>query len=382
MRALMAAPVETIVPELSAAEFAAGWEGYVEAIAAGEMALPAVACHGEITIQRPRNMPPQEPGFLTEVRYPRLAISRVKDALCLAGGVAIAHEQAVLLESFAAPWDAEYHAALERDGSGWRPRQNIESTSVLDGPALFVDYQHSGFFGHFITDALSRCWGLDYCRAWLGTDIRQALITAPVPVYITNMLEALGIAAIPLHEGQPVRCRELIIASKAFQIQEYVAPPATALWHRLRDRLARPGHFPARVFVSRRRNPTRKLAEEDEVEALFVQHGFTIFCPEEHDVATQISVFAAARLIAGCSGSNMFNIAFQQHAAAVLILVSPLLVHYSEHFLNSGGAKLHYFPGFVTAAQMAHTPGYVHAPWHVDMDALRHYVGPWVAGAA
>lgn len=382
MQALMAAPVETIVPELSPAEFATGWEGCVEAIGTSEMALPAVACHSEIDIQRPLNMPPQAPGFLTAVRYPRLLISRVKDAICLAGGVAIAQEQTVLLESFSAPWEADYHLALERDGAGWRPRHSFESTSVLEGAALFVDYQHNAFFGHFIADALSRCWAVDFCRAWLGTDIRQALITAPVPLYIATMLDALGITAIPLHAGQAVRCRELIIASKAFQLQEYIAPPAPQLWQRLRDRLARPGNWPARVFISRRHNPTRKLLEEGEVEALFVQHGFTIFCPEEHDIATQISVFAAARLIAGCSGSNMFNIAFQQSATAVLILVSPLLVHYSEHFLSSGGgAKLHYFPGFVTEAQMALTPGYVHAPWHVDVSELRHYAAEWIAGA-
>ncbi len=136
------------------------------------------------------------------------------------------------------------------------------------------------------------------------------------------------------------------------------------------------------VRTARRRNPTRKLEEEDEVEALVVKHGFTIFCPEEHDTGTQVSVFAAARFIAGCSGSNMFNIAFQRNAAAALILVSPLLVHYSEHFLAAGGnAKLSYFLGYVTEAQLALTPGYVHAPWHVDLEELGPYLVDWISAA-
>src|SRR5580698_9624439 len=153
-----------------------GSQGYVEAIAAGEMVLPAVSCHdispGQIEIQRPLNMPPQIPGFLTSVRYPRLLISRLTDAVCLPGGVAIADQQTVLLESFSAPWEADYHNAMVRDGEGWRLRQKVAATSVLEGPTLFVDYQHSAFFGHFIGDALSRCWAVEFCRAWLNTNIR------------------------------------------------------------------------------------------------------------------------------------------------------------------------------------------------------------------
>jgi capsular polysaccharide biosynthesis protein len=76
-----------------------------------------------------------------------------------------------------------------------------------------------------------------------------------------------------------------------------------ALWQRLRDRLAAAGDWPARVYISRRRNRTRKPQEEDQVEALFARHGFAIFRPEEHDIATQVSVFAQARLIAGCSAT-------------------------------------------------------------------------------
>jgi capsular polysaccharide biosynthesis protein len=193
------------------------------------------------------------------------------------------------------------------------------------------------------------------------------------------MLRGLGVWTIPLRVGQAVRCRELIVATKAFQIQEYIAPPALALWSRLRASLSVPGDFPTRLFISRRHNPTRKLAEEEAVEALFARYGFTIFIPEDHDIRTQVSMFAGARLIAGCSGSNMFNIAFQREAAAILILVSPLLVHYSEHFFSAGhNARLSYFPGYVTDAQMAATPGYVHAPWHVDMAKLADYVAGWV----
>jgi capsular polysaccharide biosynthesis protein len=383
---LTARPAAALVPALTQAEFAAGQAGHIEAIGAGEMALPPVACHGvsprEVDIQRPLKMPAQPPGFLDSVRFPRLTISRLRDAVCVQGGIAIAAGQTVLLESFSAPWEADYHNELVRDGEGWRLRHAIDAASVLDGPTLFVDYQHSAFFGHFIADSLSRCWAVEFCRAWLRTDIRKVLITEPVPAFTAAMLGALGIWTIPLRAGQAVRCRELIVATKAFQLQEYVAPPAIALWQRLRDRLAVAGDWPARVFISRRRNPTRKLCEEDQVETLFATCGFTIFRPEEHDIATQISVFAAARLIAGCSGSNMFNIAFQRNAAAVLILVSPLLVHYSEHFLNVGGrARISYFPGHVTAAQMALTPGYVHAPWPVDMAALKTLVAEWLAGA-
>jgi capsular polysaccharide biosynthesis protein len=378
-RTLTARPASDLLPAISAGAFGARQEGYVEAIGAGALTLPPVSCAGPVTIQRPLNMPPQPEGFLAAVRYPRLTVARLHDATCLPGGVALVGEESVLLESFSAPWEADYHNDLDRAGGGWQVRNAIETVTTLDGPTLFIDYQHSAFFGHFIADALSRCWAIDYCRAWLRTDIRKILITEPVPDFISTMLRGLGVWTIPLRVGQAVRCRELIVATKAFQIQEYIAPPALALWSRLRASLSVPGDCPTRLFISRRRNPTRKLAEEEAVEALFARYGFTIFIPEDHDIRTQVSMFAGARLIAGCSGSNMFNIAFQREAAAILILVSPLLVHYSEHFFSAGhNARLSYFPGYVTDAQMAATPGYVHAPWHVDMAELADYVAGWV----
>jgi hypothetical protein len=52
------------------------------------------------------------------------------------------------------------------------------------------------------------------------------------------------------------------------------------------------------------------LVENKAVEALFRRHGFTVIYPEHVPVERQIAMFGNASLIVGCSGSNMFNIAF------------------------------------------------------------------------
>ena len=398
---------EQLAPRLDRAGFLSDGEGSVIALDAGTMALPPVRCHvmrpagsavatcravaqTAMPIQRPVGMPDQGPGFRPAVRHPPLAVTRLRDVVCIPGGVMV-RDGVVLTETFSAPWEAYQHRHMTAAGDNWHLVDRGERTrsvgDELRGPVLFLDHQHLDWFGHVLLDLLAPAWAHAYCRAYLGLRRLPVLCTRPTHGFVQTLIEAAGIARDDIaFIDRPVRCAELIVATKALQIQHYVAPPAAALWARMRDRIAPgvpSGAAPVvdRLYVSRRLNPTRRLVEEPEVEHLFARHGFTVIHPERLDLHAQIRLFAGARLIAGCSGSNMFNLAFQGRAEAILVLVSPLLVHYSEQFLHATHertATLDVVMGFTRDDELAAAPGNVHAPWHVDPMALANLVASWV----
>ncbi len=393
---------EQLVPRLDQSGFVAGKEGSFVALDAGTMALPPVRCHvmqpagvgaacrtvdqAEMPIQRPINMPDQGPGFRDAVTHPPLAITRLRNVTCIPGGVML-REATVLTESFSAPWEAYQHRHMVAAADGWHLVDRGERTRLvadeIRDPVLFLDHQHLDWFGHVMLDLLAPAWAHAYCRAYGGIRRLFVLCTQPAHGFVRTLIEATGIPRSDIvFINRPVRCAELLVATKALQIQHYVAAPSAVLWGRMRDRVA-PGSPPLieRLYVSRRLNPTRRLVEEQAVEQLFLRHGFTVIHPERLDLHGQIRLFAGARLIAGCSGSNMFNIAFQNRAAAILLLVSPLLVHYSEQFLHAThehAASLDVVMGFTRDDELAATPGNVHAPWHVDPAALATLVRRWV----
>lgn len=358
-----ARPIIELVPEISQQEFIGGSTGWWRALDRGVVSLPRVECWlssadadgspelhrvapESMPIQRPVGMPDNGPGLRRDLPYPPCLISRLPGAICIPGGMAI-WDGHILAESFSARWEMYQHRHASLADDGWHvPALDGFDTGnlpVIDEPVLFLDHQHIDWFGHVLLDLLAPAWAHEMCLAYLQMSRLRVLCSKPRYAFVDKLLNAAGIPAKSVvFIDRPVRCRELVVATKAFQIQEYVSPPSTRLWRSMRERVTGRSSPPGalRVYVSRALNPTRRLVEERAIEALFLNRGFTIIHPEEYDVFDQIGIFSGATLIAGCSGSNIFNLAFQKNARAVLVLVSPLLVHYTEQLLQSTQALL------------------------------------------
>lgn len=387
-------------PELDAETFASGATGFYEVMPSGSTRLPSVRCfvtstegpapgrlasvsQVDVPVQRPVGMPFQGNGLLNEVLFPRMTIARLDDCICYPGGV-IRRGGTVLDDSFNATWERGQHRSLVAHEGRWTLKAALADAPVhgeIGNDVLYLDNEHIDWFGHVIGDLLSRAWSFAYIKFYLSSERLQVICSKPDKDYVRVLLLTIGVR----HEDlvfidQPVLCRNLIIATKAFQIQEYVAPPAFSLWKVMRHSVVSEGMTPSRIYVSRRANPTRRLLEEEEIEGFFAQRGFFVLYPEAFTIHDQIRAFRGASHIAGCSGSNLFNLAFAGSVKAVFIMASPLLIHYSEQMFcaQHSSVLIDLVVGYVDERESASRPGYVHCGWHLDVSAVQERALQWL----
>ncbi len=77
-------------------------------------------------------------------------------------------------------------------------------------------------------------------------------------------------------------------------------------------------HF---LYVSRRAQPRRRIANEAEIARVFERYGFLIVEPERLSFFDQIELFRGARVIAGVHGAGLVNMLFAEQGCLVIELV-------------------------------------------------------------
>ncbi|GEB12310.1 hypothetical protein NSI01_06250 [Pimelobacter simplex] len=186
----------------------------------------------------------------------------------------------------------------------------------LEGTYFHLDNEARGHFGHLMTESLSRVWAWPEVLA-LDPDARVLLGAnrkRPRPLeYELALYEACGIPRerIVVIDG-PVLVDRLITGTPMFSNPQYVHSQIAEIWQQVGDRLAAqvaPRDWPERIFVSRR-EVKRACLNGADVEAVFAEHDFEIVYPEDYSLGEQVEMFRAAEVIAGFSGSGMFQIAF------------------------------------------------------------------------
>jgi capsular polysaccharide biosynthesis protein len=78
-----------------------------------------------------------------------------------------------------------------------------------------------------------------------------------------------------------------------------------------------------RLYLSRRKAPTRNLVNEAEILEILGKCNFYPFYPEDHSIRETAAVFAAADSIAGVHGGGLANLAFCSPGAKVVDIVAP-----------------------------------------------------------
>jgi capsular polysaccharide biosynthesis protein len=216
---------------------------------------------------------------------------------------------------------------------------------VLKGSYYYLDDEHPTVYGHLLTDMSGRLWGWD--RAVQEDPDVKLLVSTPteketeLPGWMQDLLEIYGIPRDRLQVlNTPARVERLYGVTPQFVnfFFGYAAPAIREVWDRWRDRVLamRPvPETPPRVFVSRPPGGTRECRNAAEVERFFVDAGFDVIRPAEHDLHTQVALFANAERLAGFGGSAMLNAIFRGRDRRLLVMQPESHHAINEYLISS-----------------------------------------------
>ncbi|BCS88388.1 glycosyltransferase family 61 protein [Pseudodesulfovibrio sediminis] len=176
------------------------------------------------------------------------------------------------------------------------------------------------YFGHFLSEVVSRFWLSDELR---GRDVKYVFHATPASIaawdtdtrstrFVESIMNLFGIDRSQIHFITEDTVFDDVICPTALNwyTQGY-HPEYVAIADRIRDAfIDTSAQTPKRIFLSRSRFKGRNLINAAQIEALFAGHGFEIIHPQEHSFGEQVAMVAGAEVIAGEEGSAFCNVMF------------------------------------------------------------------------
>ncbi len=219
--------------------------------------------------------------------------------------------------------DGEYCADAQTYRSGGKPTtvepdcpSEAEIDRTVDGTLLYAGMSY-GHFGHALCESLARLWAVDVFKEKIDAlaFIPKQQMTWPERslTMVKNITSQFG--KLPRHTAfnKPTRVERLVIAPQGFGTGGLmVGCPEMRDFtdRRLRQTVKSAG--PDKIYISRSglfRKRGRFLME-DYIEAKMEAEGYTIFHPQQHDLATQLAHYKGASMIVSTDNSALHLAAF------------------------------------------------------------------------
>ncbi len=165
-------------------------------------------------------------------------------------------------------------------------------------------------FGHFLTETISRLWALDHLGKPVDSIIFQpiyhrtakTILSTPLRQIVEVLSDGLPVQAF----DTPVRAEELVVPSQGVgHFGWSTGTPEFRRFVRSRFEAAFAANGPDKLYISRARlaNGDRHLDQEEQIEAMMIAAGYTIFHPERYSIREQAEHYLAARRVVGGDGS-------------------------------------------------------------------------------
>lgn len=274
--------------------------------------------------RRPPSLVAVEDAYLTEVATGRLATVHpprqwFRGAVHDADGCLVRESQKVLGD----PRGSRVAADPDRV-------TRTASAADLDGTWLYGGTWAS-VFGHFLVETLTTLWPTLEDRP-AGLVFHSSFGRFSVADWHRRLVELAGFGGLSIHvvdRREPVAVERLVVPGRSVALHAWAHPEARQVWDRIASGFRGAGG-PERVYVSRtrlnaqrrrdgHRRPVRTTARHDEeLDAVFRDHGFAVVHPETLPIDDQLTAVASASVLAGLSGSGLHHSAFMPGQGRVI----------------------------------------------------------------
>lgn len=230
----------------------------------------------------------------------------------------------------------ETHRQIDREVVSADTELQVSDLETGDANCLWVGSAGSDNYGHWLVDDLAR---IAAALPWLSVAGRRGrlLLTSFSPEMNTIReqsvqlltkgeidLEITFLSRDSLHRARPLYYMTPLSYHPVVKNPWAINHLHAKLINKLDDLPSSPGRTrgpETRIFVSRRGEGGRTLANLDAVEQALHRRGFTTVFPEEHSFAEQVRLFHDATVIVGIMGAAMTNCIFSAADATIIFLV-------------------------------------------------------------
>lgn len=225
---------------------------------------------------------------------------------------------------FLDPQDMDAKALLGRYGwRHWRYRQQVDITSRrrlsppqrVEGRVAALNMRCSHNYFHWLTEILPRLVTLE--RAGMSCD--YYLVDCHT-AFQRSVLLALGLTSEQLiqpHCQLLLEADEIALPSPASPacLRSFGARATAALGVASTEKPHR------RIYISRRKAGTRRLANEDALQELLEKRGFETHCFEDYDLRQQATLIHEAKAVVATHGAGLANLIFARPDLQVVEIV-------------------------------------------------------------
>lgn len=230
----------------------------------------------------------------------------------------------------------DYFKDARVDNNDFRLGRDYVRGNDLDSAVLLIrrgDVVH----GHWLLEILPKV----PLAQRVADDSSVYVVSAATPAYQIEMLCQLGISGdkiVKIDKHEIIKCKRLIIPSVAHANQYWLNPFANIVYDQLinsierSDSVSNAAAISNKIFVtrsSRARDP-RPVVDNDLVEDVAREMGYTLVDPGAVGWKRQIEIFSSATHIVGYGGSGLHNTVFAGSNATVVTIQSNQTFNYLQ----------------------------------------------------
>ncbi|MGD9719655.1 MAG: DUF563 domain-containing protein [Pirellulales bacterium] len=259
-----------------------------------------------------------------EVTLPPISLNRIPRAqLCVLSGLILDARDRIVVES------AKGLAMIPLYPEFGRLRR-WSKVPYRDHPLVstIMGYSAKANWFHWVVDSLPRLYALSQ------VDDEIALLVPPslggARRTILEWALPANVRLCTVDEKRPVACENILLSPFTTISGCGLLRPEIAQYLRAKvfahvDRAAGPP-YSKRIYTTRKFDPVRRVANEDELVAALEPLGFQVVYPGKMSLADQVRCFAGAEIVVGAHGANLTGLLFASGATAIEI--APLNLCY------------------------------------------------------